>query len=77
MKLGLYHTYGQCIVSDTSKLIFILIPKNASTTIRDYMKKNLDGYESNYFSCTKNQQRYFTFCILRNSIERFNSAIIV
>jgi hypothetical protein len=68
--LGKHHVYGQCIISDKHKLIYILIPKNASSTLRNYMKTKLDGYENNYFNCNNNQKKYTTFCIFRNSIEK-------
>ena len=75
IKLGPDHNYGQCIVSDEYKLIYILIPKNASSSMRTYLKEKLNGYEFNYFSCSEDQKKYYTFCIFRNTEERFYSAI--
>ena len=75
IKLGPDHNYGQCIVSDEYKLIYILIHKNASSSMRTYLKEKLNGYEFNYFSCSEDQKKYYTFCIFRNTEERFYSAI--
>jgi hypothetical protein len=75
LKLGPEHNYGQCIISDNYKLIYILIPKNASSTMRTYIKNKLNGYEFNYFHCNEEQKKYYTFCIFRNIEDRFYSAI--
>ena len=40
-----------------------------------YITQKLDGRESNYFDCTEEQKRYYTFCILRNVEDRFVSAL--
>ena len=65
----------RCSISDVYKVIFILIAKNATSTMREYMKNNLYAYEQRYVLCSKEQKQYYTFCILRNSEERFYSAI--
>lgn len=75
MNLGPGHVYGQCIVSDEYKICFILIPKNMSSTIREYIKTKLNGYEYNYLKCTPEQKKYFTFAIFRDIKKRFYSAI--
>lgn len=75
IKLGPEHNYGQCILSDEYKIIYILIPKNASSSMRIYLKEKLNGYEFNYFNCSEEQKKYYTFCIFRNIEERFYSAI--
>ena len=75
IKLGPNHIYGQCIISDTYKICFILIPKNMSSTMRNFIKNNLNGYLYNYFLCTPEQKEYFTFCICRDIKKRFYSAI--
>lgn len=75
MNLGPGHIYGQCIISDEYKICFILIPKNMSSTMRNYLKKKLNGYEYNYFNCSDKQKKYFTFCICREVVKRFHSAI--
>lgn len=74
-KLGHGHFHGQCVISDKYKIIFILIPKNASSLIRTYIKNNLDGYEDNYFELSEKQKLYKIFCILREPLKRFISAI--
>ena len=56
MNLGPGHVYGQCIVSDEYKICFILIPKNMSSTIREYIETKLNGYEYNYLKCTPEQK---------------------
>ena len=63
IKLGPNHKYGQCVVSDKYRVIFILIPKNMSSTMRRYVREKLNGYEYNYFKCSPSQKKYFTFCI--------------
>jgi hypothetical protein len=74
-KLGHGHIHGQCIVSDAHKLIHVYIPKNASCSLRKYLIQNRQGYESNYFELTEAQKRYWTFCIFRDPVLRFTSAI--
>jgi hypothetical protein len=69
------HQYGHCVVSDKYKIIFITIPKNASTIMSYYITQKLNGYEANYFDCTEEQKQYYTFCILRNIVSRFYSAL--
>ena len=69
------HQYGHCVVSDKYKIIFITIPKNASTIMSYYITQKLNGYEANYFDCTEEQKQYYTFCILRNVMSRFYSAL--
>ena len=69
------HPYGHCVVSDKYKVIFITIPKNASTIMSYYITQKLNGYETNYFDCTEEQKQYYTFCILRNVMSRFYSAL--
>jgi len=69
------HPYGHCVISDKHKLIFITIPKNASSIMSYYITQKLDGRESNYFDCTEEQKQYYTFCILRNVEDRFVSAL--
>jgi len=69
------HPYGHCVVSDKYKIIFITIPKNASSIMSYYITQKLDGRESNYFDCTEEQKEYYTFCILRNVVGRFLSAL--
>jgi len=69
------HPYGHCVISDKHKLIFITIPKNASSIMSYYITQRLDGRESNYFDCTEEQKEYYTFCILRNIEDRFYSAL--
>ena len=69
------HPYGHCVVSDKYKVIFITIPKNASSIMSYYITQKLNGYESNYFDCTEEQKQYYTFCILRNVVGRFYSAL--
>jgi hypothetical protein len=75
MNLGPGHIYGQCVISDKYKICYILIPKNMSSTMRKYIKNKLTGYEFNYFNCTQEQKKYFTFAILRDVKSRFYSAI--
>ena len=74
-KLGHGHVYGQCVVSDEYKIIYILIPKNASSLLRNYLKDNLKSYEYNYFKLTNKQKEYISFCIIREVISRFLSAL--
>ena len=69
------HQYGHCVVSDKYKIIFITIPKNASTIMSYYITQKLNGYETNYFDCTEEQKQYYTFSILRNIVSRFYSAL--
>ena len=69
------HPYGHCVISDKYKVIFITIPKNASSVMSYYITQKLNGYESNYFDCTEEQKQYYTFCILRNVEDRFVSAL--
>ena len=69
------HAYGHCVISDKYKVIFITIPKNASSIMSYYITQKLDGRESNYFDCTEEQKQYYTFCILRNVVDRFYSAL--
>ncbi len=69
------HQYGHCVVSDKYKIIFITIPKNASTIMSYYITQKLNGYEANYFDCTEEQKQYYTFSILRNIVSRFYSAL--
>ena len=69
------HPYGHCVISDKYKVIFITIPKNASSVMSYYITQKLNGYESNYFDCTEEQKQYYTFCILRNVESRFASAL--
>lgn len=55
--LGHGHIHGQCVVSDQCKIVYVFIPKNASCLLRDFMTKNLNGYEENYFKLTQQQQK--------------------
>ncbi len=72
---GPRHNHGQCVISDKYEICFILIPKNMSSTMRNYLKVKMNGYEYNYFKCSEKQKKYFTFCICRDIIKRFYSAI--
>jgi len=73
--LGPNHTHGQCVVSDKESIIFILIPKNGSTLLRNYIKNNHEGSERHYFDLSKQQKKYTTFCIIRDPEKRFRSGI--
>ncbi len=75
MYIGSGHIYGQCVISDQHKICYILIPKNMSSTMRQYIKTKLNGYEYNYFNCSQEQKEYFTFAIFRDVKDRFYSAI--
>ena len=51
------HPHGHCVISDKYKVIFITIPKNASSIMSYYITQKLDGRESNYFDCTKEEKK--------------------
>ena len=72
------HEKGWCWVGHKEKIIFIGIPKNASTSIR-----NSFGFKAsepdNYFSIQKrvtDERNYKTLTVLRNPLDRFISGYI-
>lgn len=65
----------RCIISDVYQVIYIFIAKNATSTMRTYIRNNLQGYEQRYELCSEKQKKYYTFCVLRNCEERLYSAI--
>ena len=66
-----------CVVSDRYKFIYILMPKNASTTLRTEFKNERygPGYEMYYSAVDEDKKNaYFTFTVLREPVSRFLSA---
>ena len=72
----LSHEKGFCHVSDKYKVIFLPIPKNASTSIRCI--KEFDFNLGNIFCYTDKIEsgKYQVFTILRNPLDRFISTYI-
>jgi hypothetical protein len=71
------HEKGLCAVSHENKLIFIGVPANASTSIRNAL--NLKGYDNNYISILSLGSKeidYPTFAIVRDPIERLISGYL-
>lgn len=64
-----------CWVNHTNKVIFFVIPKNASTAIRN-SRLMRGSYRTTYSSLRKlnNFEEYETFVVLRNPLERVISA---
>jgi len=64
------------MVSDRFRFIYVLIPKNASSTLRAELRREMYGIgESRY--CELDAERranYFTFAFLRRPVSRFLSA---
>ena len=70
------HEKGLCDVYHEEKLIFIRVSSNASTSIGHAMgNSNVDNYLSMLKRPTK-VNKYTTFAIIRDPIERFISGYI-
>ena len=66
-----------CVICDRYKFIYVLSPKNASTTMREAFKNERYGatYEAYYSDISLNKkQKYFTFTVLRDPVSRLLSA---
>ncbi len=61
---------GMCIVNTSRKIIFINIPKNASTSMR--LKLFANGFKWGNLKKI-NSSEYFIFTIIRNPVDRFLS----
>ncbi len=73
---GLVHPKGLGYISETYKIIFIPIPKNASTSVRSI--GNLEFRQGNFLAYKTRiaNGEYKTFAILREPISRFVSGYI-
>jgi len=70
------HDKGLCDVYHNEKLIFIRVSSNASTSIRLALgKSNVDNYLS-IINNKKEENKYITFAIIRDPIERLVSGYI-
>lgn len=74
--VGFQHPKGLCYVSDKLKVIFVPIPKNASTSVR-----NITGFEfraDNIMAYSENLAAgdYKAFAIIREPVPRFISGYI-
>lgn len=66
------HIYGMCKVNDQHKLFYVLVPKNASTSIRTNLGKS--GFrDGNYHDEKLLKQGYTPIIVLREPIERWCS----
>ena len=70
------HPKGMCYVSDRYKIIFIPIPKNASTSFRGM--ENFSVFTSNIMAYKKELEsgEYKAFAIFRDPLDRFISGYI-
>tara|TARA_B100000674_G_scaffold417897_1_gene368065 strand:+ start:1900 stop:2643 length:744 start_codon:yes stop_codon:yes gene_type:complete len=66
---------GLCLVSDKYRLIYLSIPKNASTSIKIFMKKKMNAHESFIDSLNEEQEKYDIFTVLRDPEKRYYSAL--
>ena len=63
-----------CVISDKFQFIVLLLPKNASSTIRKQLKKDLfAGHEQSYYNLLPEQLDYYKAVFLRDPIDRFLS----
>ena len=60
--------------SDQYKLIYLAIPKTASTSIRAYLNNLKNAMDLN--NITSNKDGYVTFTIIREPVERFVSGVM-
>ena len=64
-----------CTISDKFQFIVLLLPKNASSTIRKELKRELfAGHEQSYYNLLPAQLDYYKAVFLRDPIARFLSA---
>ena len=73
MNLGPGHIHGMCLINYDNKIIFLLIPKNAQSTLSGYLLGKHFKHK-NYFELNNYEKKFYTFCIFRNPLERFISA---
>ena len=71
--LNFQHPKGLCYVSEKYKLIFLPVPKNASTSVRnigelEFCRSNIMSY-----STALKEGKYRAFAIIRDPLERFIS----
>lgn len=73
---GFRHPKGLCYVDERFKLIFVPIPKNASTSVRNM--SGLQFYTDNIMAYTQKiaQREYKAFAIIREPVQRFISGYI-
>ena len=64
------HKHGEALINDYYKMVFILIPKNATQTLKELLRPK--GFiQTNYFN--HNTEGYHTITVLRNPMSRFIS----
>ena len=61
------------IINHEKKFIYIFIPKNASSTIRDCLFGRLDGLPYIFYQDVNYYENYFKFVFTRNPYDRFLS----
>jgi hypothetical protein len=69
-------TPALCVICDRYRLIYLLIPKNASSTLRQiFGNPDYGGYELRYREVDKRvRDEYLTFAVLREPVARLLSA---
>ena len=68
------HVYGECMVNHTTKQFYVLIPKNASTWLREKLPK-YNFVLGNYHRDNLLEKAYTPIVVLRNPINRWASGI--
>ena len=73
---GFQHPKGLCYVSDKFNVIFVPIPKNASTSIRNIVGLEFQVDNIMRYSEKLSTREYMAFTIIREPIERLISGYI-
>jgi len=68
------HTYGMCKVNHDQRLFYVLIPKNASTSIRNQISK-YKFEDGNYHDLNLVKQRYTPIIFIREPLDRWSSGM--
>lgn len=70
------HTLGQCVSDRNSKLIYVNIPKNASTWAKDYLSEVYGWDNGANFKSSPFLNKFHKIVILRDPVDRWLSAIM-
>ena len=68
------HVYGECLINHNTKQFYVLIPKNASTWLREKLPK-YNFVLGNYHTDNLLEKNYTPVIVLRDPVSRWTSGI--